>query len=141
MRLRHDRGRVKQRIEKVLEDALVKISSVLTDIHGVSGRAMIEALITGERSLEALAELAKGRARVRLDALAEAADGRFTDHHARLVRMLLDQSDDLGARIDEVTRLLDEAITALPTGSDPAEHGALPSSYASAVERPRATPT
>jgi transposase len=58
-----DRARVKQRIEKLLEDALIKISSVLTDIHGVSGRAMIEALIAGKRSPKALAELAKGRAR------------------------------------------------------------------------------
>jgi len=51
-----DRARVKQRIEKLLEDALIKISSVLTDIHGVSGRAMIEALIAGRRSPKALAE-------------------------------------------------------------------------------------
>ena len=58
-----DRARVKQRIEKLLEDALIKISCVLTDIHGVSGRAMIEALIAGKRSPKALAELAKGRAR------------------------------------------------------------------------------
>jgi transposase len=113
-----DRTRVKQRIEKLLEDApLIKISCVLTDIHGVSGRAMIEALIAGRRSPTALAELAKGRARVRRDALRNALDGRFTDHHARLARMLLDQLDDLTARINEVTALLDAAIAALP---DPA---------------------
>jgi len=86
-----DCGRVKQRIEKLWEDALIKISSVLTDIHGVSGRAMIEALIAGRRNPTALAELAKGRARVRRSALRDALDGRFTDHHARLARMLLDQ--------------------------------------------------
>ena len=79
-----DRSRVKQRVEKVLEDALVKISAVLTDLHGVSGRAMIEALIAGERDPMVLAELAKGRARARLGLLAEACDGRFTEHHARL---------------------------------------------------------
>ena len=79
-----DRARVKQRVEKLLEDALIKISSVLTDIHGVSGRAMIEALIAGRRSPKALAELARGRARVRRAALEEALEGRFTDHHARL---------------------------------------------------------
>lgn len=112
-----DRTRVKQRIEKLLEDALIKISSVLTDIHGVSGRAMIEALIAGRRSPQALAELAKGRARARRDALAEALEGRFTDHHARLARLLLDQLDDLTARIEEVTTLLDTAIAALPDGS------------------------
>jgi transposase len=117
-----DRGRIKQRIEKLLEDGLIKISCVLTDIHGVSGRAMIEALIAGRRSTTALAELAKGRARARRDALAEALDGRFTDHHARLARMLLDQLDDLTARISEVTALPDAAITALPnetTDTDP----------------------
>src|SRR4029453_6093241 len=93
-----DRARVKQRVEKLLEDALIKISSVLTDIHGVSGRAMIEALIAGRRSPKALAELARGRARARSAALEEALDGRFTDHHARLARLLLGQLDELTAR-------------------------------------------
>jgi transposase len=151
-----DRTRVKQRIEKLLEDALIKLSCVLTDIHGVSGRAMIEALIAGRRSPTALAELAKGRARARRDALAEALDGRFTDHHARLARMLLDQLDDLTARIHKVTALLDAAITALPpeatnTGSaanTDTQHVAgttpqpapTPASYASAVTRLCAIP-
>ena len=112
-----DRTRVKQRIEKLLEDALIKISSVLTDIHGVSGRAMIEALIAGRRSPTALAELAKGRARTRKTALADALEGRFTDHHAQLARILLGQLDELTARIIEVTALLDAAIAALPAGA------------------------
>lgn len=140
-----DRSRVKQRVEKVLEDALVKISSVLTDLHGVSGRAMIEALIAGERDPKALAELAKGRARARLALLAEACDGRFSEHHARLCRMLLDQADDLTRRIEAVTTLLDEAIGALdaPSGAvataalDPStgEILAVPAAYLSAIER------
>jgi transposase len=108
-----DRARVKQRIEKLLEDALIKISSVLTDIHGVSGRAMIEALIAGRRGPRALAELARGRARARSAALEEALDGRFTDHHARLARLLLGQLDELTTRITQVTTLLEAAITAL----------------------------
>jgi hypothetical protein len=94
-----DRTRVKQRVEKLLEDSLVKISSVLTDIHGLSGRAVMEALIVGERGPKRLAGLAKGKARARLGALEEAADGHFTDHHARLARLLLDQIDDLSRRI------------------------------------------
>ena len=137
-----DRTRVKQRIEKLLEDALIKVSSVLTDIHGVSGRAMIEALIAGRRNPTALAELAKGRARTRRDALRDALDGRFTDHHARLARMLLDQLDDLTARISEVTALLDAAIAALP---DPAisTHPAASTDtqhVADTTQRPRPTP-
>lgn len=151
-----DRSRVKQRIEKLLEDALIKISSVLTDIHGVSGRAMIEALIAGRRSPQALAELAKGRARARRSALQDALDGRFTDHHARLARMLLSQLDDLTVRIEEVTTLLDAAIAALPdpatsTGSaaNTGSHGAADgtdqpgptaSSYACAIQRLCAIP-
>lgn len=152
-----DRARVKQRIEKLLEDALIKISSVLTDIHGVSGRAMIEALIAGRRSPKALAELARGRARARSAALEEALDGRFTDHHARLARLLLGQLDELTARIEEVTALLEAAITALtppqadtdtPTGDGgdgdgdgggaPAQPA--PGRYARAVERLCAIP-
>ena len=110
-----DRTRVKQRIEKLLEDALIKISSVLTDVLGVSGRAMIEALIAGQRNPTLLAELARGRARTRRADLERALHGRFTDHHARLARLLLGQLDELTARIGQVTELLDAAISALPT--------------------------
>ena len=140
-----DRARVKQRVEKVLEDALVKISSILTDLHGVSGRAMLEALIRGERDPMVLAELAKGRARARLALLAEACDGRFTDHHARLCRILLDQADDISARIETVTGLLDEAIATLETPRGELTTAALdsvsgevltaPAAYTSAIER------
>jgi transposase len=142
-----DRGRVKQRVEKLLEDALVKISSsVLTDIHGVSGRAMIEALIAGERDPKRLAGLARGKARARLAALEEAADGRFTDHHARLARMLLDQIDDLTRRVETVTGLLDEAIAALPAATTSpvdtvtGEIVSAPEGFSSAVERISAIP-
>jgi transposase len=143
-----DRTRVKQRVEKLLEDSLVKIGSVLADIHGVSGRAMIEALIAGERDPHVLAGLAKGRARARLSTLAEAAEGRFNDHHARLARMLLDQSDDLAKRIAEVTVLLDQAIAAVPAATTNAplidasagEVTAAPTGLATAVERISALP-
>jgi transposase len=112
-----DRTRVKQRIEKLLEDALIKISSVLTDVLGVSGRAMIAALIAGQRNPKVLAELAKGRARRNRTALERALHGRFTEHHARLARLLLGQLDELTVRIEEVTGLLDTAIRALPTST------------------------
>ena len=109
-----DRSRVKQRVEKLLEDALIKISVVLSDLHGASGRAILEALIAGERNPRSLADLAKGRARTKRTELEAACHGRFTDHHARLARLLLDQIDDLTGRIEQVTHLLEEAIAALP---------------------------
>jgi transposase len=120
-----DRTRVKQRVEKLLEDALIKISSVLSDIHGVSGRAILDALIAGQRNPRVLAELAKGRARARRAALEDALHGRFTDHHARLARMLLDQIDELSAHIAQVTTLLDQAIAALPAITTPAQNGTM----------------
>src|SRR5664280_3053955 len=92
---------------------------------------MLEALISGQRNPRLLAELAKGRARVRLAALAEALDGRFTDHHARLARMLLDQIDELTARIGTVTELLDAAIAALP--AEPATGPAGPDSVRAVI--------
>jgi transposase len=100
--------------------AVFKFSSVLTDVLGVSGRAMIEALTAGQRNPTVLAELARGRARRNRAALQQALHGRFTEHHARLTRLLLGQLDELSARIDEVTGLLDAAIRALP--ADPADH-------------------
>ena len=75
----------KQRVEKLLEDALIKLSVVVSDIFGVSGRAMMAALIAGERDPEVLAELARGRMRAKTAALDEALTGRFTDHHAFLL--------------------------------------------------------
>jgi transposase len=86
---------------------------------------MIEALIAGRRSPKALAELARGRARVRRAALEEALEGRFTDHHAQLARMLLGQLDELTAHITHVTDLLDAAISALPAPA-PAPTAATP---------------
>jgi transposase len=132
-----DRARVKQRVEKLLEDALIKISSVLSDLHGVSGRAMLEALISGQRNPKLLAELAKGRARARRGQLEQALHGRFTEHHAQLARMLLDQIDELSAHITAVTDLLDQAITALPSiyAGTTATPAATAETYAGAVQR------
>ena len=118
-----DRTRVKQRVEKLLEDALIKIGSVLTDIHGVTGRAILDALISGQRNPKLLAELAKGRARARRGDLQRALHGRFTEHHARLARLLLDQIDELNNHINQVTALLDQAIGALPELTVPAPAG------------------
>jgi transposase len=134
-----DRTRVKQRVEKLLEDALIKISSVLSDLHGVSGRAILDALIAGQRNPRMLAELAKGRARARRGDLERALHGRFTAHHARLARLLLDQIDELDAHVAQVTDLLDEAIAALPNVTTPTHDGTMTDlgadGVASAVQR------
>jgi transposase len=112
--LTHDRSRQVQRLEKLLEDALIKLSAVATDITGVSGRAMIEALIAGQRDPKVLAGLARGRMKTKHSALVAALDGRFDDHHAELARMLLDQIDALTRQIDTLTVRIDEHIAALP---------------------------
>jgi transposase len=115
-----ERSRHKQRLEKLLEDALIKLGTVATDIFGVSGRAMIEALIAGERDPKALAELARGRLRVKHAALVEALTGQFSDHHAELARILLDQIDALGGQIDQLTAKIEETITQIPAAKPPA---------------------
>jgi transposase len=116
-----ERTRHVQRLEKLLEDALIKLSTVATDIMGVSGRAMLEALIAGQRDPKALAELARGRMRGKRGALVQALTGRFDDHHAELARMLLDHYDALTAQIDRLTVRIQELIGAIPAAQAPSE--------------------
>src|SRR6478735_4047089 len=103
----HERSREAQRLEKVLEAACVKLSVVATDILGVSGRAMLAALIGGERDPEALAGLAKASLRNKHGALVESLTGRFDEHHAFLCRIILRRIDELTAVVDEVTSRID----------------------------------
>ena len=117
--LTEERSRHKQRMEKLLEDALIKLSTVASDIFGVSGRAMIEALIAGERDPAILAEMAKGRMRPKHPRLVEALNGRFDDHHAELARMLLDQIDSLTTKIDALTARISELIGKIPAAAAP----------------------
>lgn len=129
-RLRHDlvadRTRYKQRLEKLLEDALIKLSVVATNFLGLSGRAMIDALIAGERDPEKLADLALGKLRVKRVALIEALTGRFDDHHARIAATLLRQIDTLTAEIDQVTTIIDDLIAALPAAGQPTSQDSTP---------------
>src|SRR5262249_27794375 len=90
-----DRARVANRVQKVLEDANIKLASVATDVLGVSGRAMLEAMIRGESGPAVLAELAKRRLRAKLPQLRQALWGKVTDHHRFLLRTLLVQVDSL----------------------------------------------
>ena len=100
----------KQRAEKLLEDAHLKLSSVISDIHGVSGRDMLAAVIAGERNPKALAALARGVMRRKLAQLEEALDcAFFTPEHAFILQMMLDNIDHHSAQI----AVLDERIAAL----------------------------
>ena len=108
--LTRERAREVQRLEKVLEDAGIKLGAVATDIVGVSGRAMLAALIEGERDPAALAELAKRKLRWKIPVLTEAMNGRFEDHHAFLVRTHLDLIDHLTEAIDLLTGRIEEAM-------------------------------
>jgi transposase len=105
-----ERSRETQRLEKLLEDAGIKLSAVASDIIGVSGRAMLEALVAGQRDPAVLADLAKRRLRVKIPALTEALTGRFTDHHAFLVRIHLDLIDQHTAAITELTERIETVI-------------------------------
>jgi transposase len=98
-----------QRLCKVLEDAGIKIDSVASDLLGVSGRAMMEALIAGERNPGRLAELAKGVLRRKIEGLQMACDGRFTAGHGQMCRLHLDAYDHLTAKIGELDVLVAEA--------------------------------
>ncbi|HEX9034460.1 MAG TPA: IS110 family transposase [Streptosporangiaceae bacterium] len=112
--LTRDRTRYWQRMEKLLEDAQIKVSAVASRLTTLSARAMIEALIAGQRDPAALAELARGRMRVKRAALAEALTGTFDEHHGELARMLLDQIDALTAQIDRLTTRIEDLIAAIP---------------------------
>lgn len=100
----------KQRVEKLLEDAQIKLSVVASDIFGVSGRDMMAHLIAGQRNPKVLAQLARGSMRGKLAALEEAFTGYFTDHHAMLLRKMLARVDALGADIAELEATAEEMI-------------------------------
>ena len=98
-KLIEERTRETQRLTKVLEDGGIKLDSVASHTLGVSGRAMIEALIAGERDPHVLAQLAKGTLRRKIPDLTMALAGRFAAHHALLARLHLDHIDHLNTMI------------------------------------------
>ncbi len=100
----------KQRAEKLLEDAQIKLSVVASDIFGVSGRAMLAALVAGERDPKVLAQLARRRMRTKLGQLEEAFCGQFTDHHAFLLAKMLARVDMLDSDIAELDGRVEELI-------------------------------
>jgi transposase len=114
--LRHRKCLVQQRsqainrVQKVLETANIKLSSVATDVLGKSGRDMLEAMIAGVSDAESLALLARGRLRAKLPALREALNGRVEPTHRLLLRSLLDQIDFLQGEVDRLSVEIDEHL-------------------------------
>jgi len=105
-----ERSREVQRLEKLLEDSGIKLSSVATDIMGVSGRSMIEALIRGDRDVVRMADLAQRRMRAKIPRLTEALVGRFTEHHAFLAQLHLNLIDQHTAAITQLTDRIGEVM-------------------------------
>jgi transposase len=105
-----EQTREKQRLEKVLEDAQIKLDAVISDLHGVSGRKMLDAMIAGERDPRVLADLAHGRMRVKLPQLRQALTGYFDEHHAFLCASMLRRIDTLTADIAVLDARIDELI-------------------------------
>jgi transposase len=101
-----------QRLEKVLQDAGIKLTSVASKVLTQSGRAMVEALIAGERDGARLAELAKGKMRPKMLALAEALNGHFGSHHAVACERILGHLDFLDASIAALTAQIDQRTAA-----------------------------
>src|SRR5438093_1185763 len=111
-----ERVREVQRLDKVLQDAGIKLSSVASETLGVSVRRMLEALVAGTHDPKVLAELAKGRLRQKLPALREALDGRFrSDHHGLLVAQILAHIDYLDETIATLSERIEQVIAPFST--------------------------
>jgi len=117
-----ERATLVNRLQKVLESANIKLASVATDVMGVSGRAMLEAIITGQATPDEMAALAKGRMREKRAELAKALSGRVKPHHRFVLTELLCQIDNLdealehfNAQIEEYCRPFEQAVTLLDT--------------------------
>jgi transposase len=117
-RLIQAHGAEGQRIQKTLEDAGSKLDSVATDVLGVSGRAILAALVAGERDPKTLAELAKGKLRKKLPQLRQALRGRFGEHHGLLVGLALGHLEHLEGAIAALDGRIDEVIAPFAVATD-----------------------
>jgi transposase len=108
--LKQEQVRVANRIMKTLEDANVKLSSVMAEVMGVSGRNMLRAMIKGESDAIALAELARGRLRSKIPLLQQAANGNLSEHHRFLLKQWMGMWDELAARIAQFEERIEEQI-------------------------------
>lgn len=98
-RLTSEKSAAANRLQKILEDANIKLTAVASDVQGVSARLMLEAIIAGEGDAEALAGLARGRLRAKMPALVEALAGHTRDHHRFMLQEVLEHMDELNARL------------------------------------------
>jgi transposase len=110
--LTDERTREKNRAEKLLESAAIKLSSVVTDLHGVTGRDIMNRLIAGERDPRALAQLARARARRKIGELEQALEGTefFTPAHAALLKTMLERIDWINAEIARLSQVIEELL-------------------------------
>jgi transposase len=113
-RLIQERTRCFQRLEKLLESALVKVSSVASKLTTISAQDMIKAMVAGQRDPQVLASLARTRMKAKREDLAEALDGIFDDHHGELAGLLLDQIAFLDQRIAALSARAAELAAAIP---------------------------
>lgn len=114
VQLLQDRTREVQRLEKDLEDACSKLSAVVSDLQGVSARAMLAALVHHEDDPAVIADLAKGRLRAKIALLSEALTGRFNDHHAFMVTFRLQRIDAASADLAVLDHQIDQLIEQAP---------------------------
>ena len=121
-----ERTRDKQRAEKLLESAAVKLSSVLADLHGVTGRDIMDHLIAGQRDPKVLAQLARQRARAKIPRLEQALEGAefFTPEHAALLQVMLARIDRVNADIAALTAVIDQLLA--PYEEQLAQAGSMP---------------
>ncbi len=138
--LTRERTRYRQRLEKLLEDALIKVSSVASSLTTKSARDMLDALIGGERDPQALAGLARGQMKAKHAALVQALTGKFDDHHAELTRLLLSQIDQLTNQIEHLTGRVEQLITAIPAACGIDADGTTGPLAAPARTQPRCPP-
>lgn len=107
-----EKARAANRIQKMLEDANIKLASVASDVLGVSGREMIRSLIQGQQDPQAMANLARRRLRQKLPELREALTGKVTDHHRFMLRQLLDHVEYLERQVEQYDQRIEEVLRA-----------------------------
>lgn len=117
-------NRIANRVQKVLEDANIKLASVATDTLGASGRRMLEALVSGEEDSRRLAEMAQGKLRSKIPELGQALEGRVTGHHRFLLRELLDHLYFVESKMGRIEREIEERLG--PFQSEVARLGTIP---------------